>query len=110
MAAPLADIDALYEAVKRLRAERAKMERLSEKARSAPLGKSSQKAVVDLDWQAAHVLRVEAEVHARAVDCGYADLREPAHYAERISHNSPFHKYPWTPAQPRGVANGERVS
>lgn len=103
MPSPLEDIEALFDAVKRFRDERRKMERLSEKAFNAEGPKAISKANVDLNWQAVHVNRIEAEVHAKAVDCGVADLREPEHYGERISHNSSWHKYPWTPARPRAL-------
>lgn len=106
MVARYDDVEDLFNAVKLLRDERRKMQRLSEKARLAEGQKARRKATVDLDWQAAHVAKVEALVHARAVDCGLADLREPEHYRERISHNSPWHKYPWSPELPRALKEG----
>lgn len=105
MPAPLADVECLFEAVKELRAERRKMERLSEKARNAPLGKSSQKATTDLNWQAFHVNKIEHRVHAAAVDCGLADLRDAASYEPYSVKLTGFHEYEVVPPKPRALAD-----
>lgn len=103
MPAPLEDVERLYEAVKELRAERRKMAKLSEKARTAPLGKPSQKATTDLNWQAHHVNRLEHRVHAAAVDCGVADLRGPDHYKPYSVRLTGFHEYEVVPDKPRSL-------
>ena len=101
MPASLADVDQLYEAVKELRTERRKMEKLSERARIAPLGKPSQKATTDLNWQAFHVNRLEHRVHAVAVDCGFADLRSKEYYRPYSVKLTGFHEYEVVPQKPR---------
>lgn len=101
MPADLLDLDRLFDAVKTLRSEARKMAKLSEKARSAGLGKPSQKASTALNWQAMAVIKAEATAHAAAVDCGIADRREPEHYATRDLHPSGFHQYRWNPPRPR---------
>lgn len=100
---PLEDIERLFEICRRLRDERKKAARLSDRALSAASGKAAQKANVDLNWAAMHVGKIEAELHAAAVDAGIADLRDPDHYAERVAKPSSWHSYPWTPAQPRSL-------
>lgn len=103
MPAALDDIEALFVAVKHLRDERRKMAKLSERAMNASFGKS-QKANVDLNWQAFHVANLEHQVHARAVDCGYADLRSPEHYRPYSVKLTGFHEYEQTPLRPRSLA------
>lgn len=100
--APLEDVERLFEAVKLLRAERRRMSAMSEKAQAADLGKG-QKWAADLNEQALHIRKIESKVHAIAVDCGFADLREPAHYRPRTAKVSPFHEHEFVPALPRGV-------
>lgn len=100
---PLEDIERLYEAVKALRDERRKAERISKRAFAAE-GRQRQKASVDLNWQAMHVERLTAAAHAAAVDAGIADLRDPSYYADRVSRPSAWHDYRWTPALPRALA------
>ena len=97
----LVAIERMFDICKRLRDERRKAEKLSERARNADAGKPSQKATVDLNWQAMHVVKLEADLHAAAVDAGIADRREETHYEERVARPSAWHDYPWTPAQPR---------
>ena len=104
MVAPLEDIERLFSTVKHLCHERRKMERLSEKARTAPLGKQGQKATVDLNWQAFHVNKLEHDAHAAAVDCGLADARSPDHYKPYSVKLSGFHEYEVIPPLPRRVA------
>lgn len=101
--APLEDIERLYDAVKLLRDERRKAAKLSERAANADLGKASQKASVDLNWQAFHVAGLEHAVHAAAVDCGYADLRSAAHYRPYTVKLTGFHEYEQVPAKPRAL-------
>lgn len=101
MPAPLQDVEALFDAVKLLRAERRKMEKLSEKARNAPLGKPGQKANTDLNWQAFHVNKIEHRVHAMAVDCGLADRRPADHYRPYSVKLTGFHEYEVVPELPR---------
>ncbi|WP_425087799.1 hypothetical protein [Stappia sp.] len=103
MPAHLDDVERLFEAVKLLRTERRKMERLSEKARTAPLGKASQKASTDFTWQAFHVNRLEHRVHAAAVDCRLADMREPGAYQPYSVRLTGFHEYEVVPERPRGM-------
>lgn len=103
MPASLEDIEALYGAVKNLRTERQKMERLSEKARNAPLGRVSQKASTDLHWQAFHVGRLEHTVHAAAVNAGVADARPYDQYRPYSVKLTGFHEYEVVPPLPRGV-------
>lgn len=103
MPAALSDVEALFDAVKELRNERRKMERLSEKARSAPLGKSSQKATTDLNWQAFHVNQIEHRAHAHAVNCGIADLRSKDHYDAYSVKLTGFHEYEVAPPKPRAL-------
>lgn len=108
MVAPLEDVEALFTAVKNLRDERRKMAKLSEKARNAALGKSSQKANVDLNWQAFHVNRIEHAVHAAAVNCGVADPRDREHYRPYTVKLTGFHEYEVVPPKPRafeGIAS-----
>lgn len=106
MPASLEDVEALFAAVKELRDERRKMARLSEKARNAPIGKS-QKAGVDLDWQAFHVNRIEHRVHAAAVDCGVADARTAEHYRPYSVKLTGFHEYEVVPQKPRVMEAGQ---
>lgn len=104
MPAHLEDVDLLFDAVKQLRTERRKMQKMSEKARSAPLGKPSQKATTDLNWQAFHVNCIEHKVHAAAVDCGLADLRAPDHYKPYSVKLTGFHEYEVVPTKPRAFS------
>lgn len=106
MPAPLENIEALFAAVKNLRDERRKMQKLSDKALHAAPGKASQKASVDLNWQAFHVNRIEHAVHAAAVDCGYADLRDADHYRPYSVKLTGFHEYEVVPDRPRGLREG----
>lgn len=101
MPANLEDIEALFAAVKNLRDERRKMQRLSDKAFDAPIGKANRKATVDLNWQAFHVSKLEHRVHAAAVDCGLADLRPSEHYRSYSVKLTGFHEYEVTPDKPR---------
>lgn len=110
MPATLEDVEALFDAVKELRNERRKMERLSEKARNAPLGKPSQKASADLHWQAFHVNQIEHRVHAHAVNCGIADLRSKDHYDAYSVKLTGFHEYEVVPPKPRAVADKDTHS
>lgn len=103
MPANMEDVERLFAAVKLLHAERKKMERMSEKARTAPLGKASQKASTDLTWQAFHVNKLEHRVHAAAVDCGLAEPREPDAYKPYSVKLSGFHEYEVVPDRPRGM-------
>lgn len=102
MPAPLEDVEALFDAVKRLRDERRKMEKLSEKAFRAEGPKAAQKTSVDLNWQAFHVNKVEHDVHAAAVNCGLADIRSAPHYEPYSVKLTGFHEYLVTPTKPRG--------
>lgn len=106
MVAPLEDVEALFSAVKQLRDERRKMQRLSDKALHAEGPKASQKASVDLNWQAFHVNQIEHAVHAAAVDCGVADLRESSHYATYSVKLTGFHEYQVVPPKPRDLQGG----
>lgn len=99
MPAPLDAVEALYASVRELRDERRKMEKLSEKARTAPIGKG-QKANVDLNWQAFHVNRLEHAAHAAAVNCGIADVRDDDHYKPYTVKLSGFHEYEVVPQKP----------
>lgn len=101
MPAPLEDVETLFNAVKNLRDERRKMEKLSAKAFEAQTPKAIQKANVDLNWQAFHVNKIEHQVHAAAVDCGLADLREPGHYRPYSVKLTGFHEYEVIPSKPR---------
>lgn len=101
MPAPLDDIEALYSAVKLLRDERRKMQKLSDKARDAEGHKSRSKATVDLNWQAFHVNRLEHAAHAAAVDAGLADLRDQSAYATYSVKLTGWHEYEVVPAKPR---------
>jgi hypothetical protein len=106
MPAPLKDVEALFDAVKHLRDERRKMERLSEKAMKADAGPAYQKAVTNLNWQAHHVVRLEHTAHAAAVDCGLADLREPDHYRPYTVKLTGFHEYEVKPCLPLQLSKG----
>ena len=106
MAAPLEDVEALYAAVKNLLTERRKMAKLSDRAFRAVGPKAVQKANVDLNWQAFHVGKIEHAVHAAAVDGGFADLREPAHYRPYSVKLTGFHEYEVVPALPRDLKRG----
>lgn len=103
MPANLEDVEALFGAVKRLRAERQKMQKLSDRAFKAEGVKASQKATVDLNWQAFHVNGIEHEVHALAVDCGLADIRPAASYEPYSVKLTGFHEYQVTPRKPRAL-------
>lgn len=106
MVAPLEDIETLFGAVKNLRDERRKMQKLSDKALHAEGPKASQKANVDLNWQAFHINKIEHAVHAAAVDCGYADLRAAEHYRNYSVRLTGFHEYEVVPAKPRDLNKG----
>lgn len=101
MVARIEDVERLFDAVKNLRDERRKMQKLSDKALAAEGPKASQKANVDLNWQAFHINRIEHAVHAAAVDCGFADLRDPGHYQTYSVKLTGFHEYEVVPAKPR---------
>lgn len=103
MPASLEDVEALFTAVKTLRDERRKMQKISDRARNAPLGKS-QKATTDLNWQAFHVNKIEHEVHAAAVNCGLADARSPEHYRSYSVKLTGFHEYEVVPTKPRSLS------
>jgi hypothetical protein len=103
MVAHLDDIERLFDAVKNLRDERRKMQKLSDRALAAEGPKASQKANVDLNWQAFHVNRLEHAAHAAAVDCGLADLREPSHYRTYSVKLTGFHEYEVVPPKPRSM-------
>lgn len=103
MVAPLEDVEALFNAVKLLRDERRKMAKLSDKALHAEGPKASQKASVDLNWQAFHVNKIEHDVHALAVDCGVADIRSVGHYEPYSVKLTGFHEYQVCPRKPRGL-------
>ena len=103
MVAKLEDIERLFDAAKNLRDERRKMQKLSEKAFKAEGPKAIQKANVDLNWQAFHINRIEHLVHSIAVDCGFADLREPGHYEPYSVKLTGFHEYEVIPAKPRDL-------
>lgn len=105
---PLEEVERLYEICRRLRDERKKAAKLSDRCLSAPSGKAAQKANIDLNWAAMHVGKIEAELHAAAVDAGIADIRDASHYAERVARPSHWHAYPWTPAQPRAMTERKR--
>ncbi|MBZ3691022.1 hypothetical protein [Phyllobacterium calauticae] len=106
MVAHLEDVERLFEAVKNLRNERRKMQKLSDKARAADGPKAIQKANVDLNWQAFHVNRLEHAAHAAAVDCDIADMREAARYKSYSVKLSGFHEYEVVPAKPRDFQGG----
>lgn len=103
MVAPLDDVERLYDAVRNLRDERRKMQKLSDRALRAEGPKASQKANVDLNWQAFHINRIEHAVHAIAVDCGLADLRPVEHYRPYSVKLSGFHEYEVVPGKPKGM-------
>ena len=103
MVARLEDIERLYDTVKNLRDERRKMQKLSDKARAAEDQKARQKANVNLNWQAFHVNRIEHTVHAAAVDCGVADLRDRGAYEPYSVKLTGFHEYEVVPARPRDL-------
>ncbi len=103
MVAPLDDVERLYSAVKSLRDERRKMQKLSEKALQAVGPKASQKANVDLNWHAFHINRIEHAVHAVSVDCGFADLRPADHYRPYSVKLTGFHEYEVVPDKPKGL-------
>ena len=103
MPANLEDVERLFDAVKILRDERRKMEKLSERAFKAEGFKARSKSTVDLNWQAFHVTRLEHVVHAAAVDCGVADARKPEEYRPYSVKLTGFHEYGVTPTLPRGV-------
>lgn len=103
MVAQLDDVERLFNAVKNLRDERRKMQKLSDKGLHAEGPKASQKANVDLNWQAFHVNKIEHAVHAAAVDCGFADLRSPEHYRSYSVKLTGFHEYEVNPDKPRDL-------
>lgn len=104
MVARIEDVERLFDAVKNLRDERRKMQKLSDKALAAECPRASQKANVDLNWQAFHVNRLEHVVHAAAVDCGVADVREPEHYRPYSVKLTGFHEYEVVPPKPRDLS------
>ena len=104
MVAHLEDVERLFNAVKNLRDERRKMQKLSDKALHAVGPKASQKANVDLNWLAFHINKIEHEVHAASVDCGYADIRSPEHYRTYSVKLTGFHEYEVVPAKPHGLS------
>lgn len=106
MVAPLEDVERLFNAVKNLRDERRKMQKLSERAFSAEGPKAIQKANVDLNWQAFHINKIEHEAHAAAVDCGLADLRDAGSYQTYSVKLTGFHEYEVNPPKPRSFSGG----
>lgn len=107
----LSDAEAISAAAKRLLAERKSYERLSEKARRDDLtSKQAQKANADLNWQAMAVIKAEDALHAACVDGDIADLREASAYAERELRPSGWHRYAYTPPQPRALSNARRAA
>jgi len=98
MVARLEDVERLFDAVKSR-----KMARLSDKALAAEGQKASQKANVDLNWQAFHVNRLEHVAHAAAVDCGLADVRNASHYVPYSVKLTGFHEYEVVPQKPRDL-------
>lgn len=103
MVATLEDVERLFGFVKQLRDERRKMQKLSDRALHAEGPKASQRANVDLNWQAFHVNKIEHSVHAAAVDCGLADARDPEHYRPYSVKLTGFHEYEVVPAKPRSL-------
>jgi hypothetical protein len=99
----LADIGRVADAAKRYLAERKRFERISEKSCDDLTPKQMQKRNVDLGWQAVAMIKIEAELHTACVDAGLADLRDPAHYGQRTLYPDSWHKYPYTPPQPRDL-------
>jgi len=104
MATELDDIEALFHAVKALRDERRKMEKLSQKSSEAPIGKSSRRTNADLTRQAFHVMRLEHTAHAAAVNAGIADMRPASEYAPYAVKLNGFHEYKVVPQTPRGIS------
>ncbi|MGV1769135.1 hypothetical protein ACQZ6B_03055 [Agrobacterium vitis] len=100
MVAHLDNIERLFDAVKNLRDERSKMQKLPDRALHANGPKATQKANVDLNWQAFHI------IHTIAVDCGYADVREESHYRKYRVRLTGLHDYEVVPMKPRGLHTG----
>jgi hypothetical protein len=104
---PESDTTRLIEATKQLRASIRKFNRWAEKQHETGLTpKRADKIQTEMNWLAMEIDKEERAVHAAAVDCGVADLRDPAHYADVEYRPSGFHYYTYTPAQPR---KSERV-
>ncbi|BAK66911.1 hypothetical protein SLG_22360 [Sphingobium sp. SYK-6] len=110
MVAHLEDVERLFNAVKNLRDERRKMQKLSDRALHAEGPKASQKANVNLNWQAFHINKIEHAVHAAAVDCGYADIRSTEHYRPYSVKLTGFHEYEVVPDKPRCLKEGAAVT
>jgi hypothetical protein len=102
---PLEDVERLFAICRRLLHERRRADKISGRILISSDPSATRKANVDLNWLAMDIARIEAELHAAAVDAGLADLREASHYAERIAKPTGWHTYPWTPAQPRSLTH-----
>lgn len=85
---------------KRLHAEGVKFERRAASRDRCHTPKQHQKLEADLNWAAMEMIKIEVQFHVACVDAGIADLRPPAHYAERDFHPSGWHHYKWTPPLP----------
>lgn len=97
----IADIQRVADLAKSYLVERKKYDRLSERAFSASTPRQSQKANVDLNWQAMAMSKIEASLHAACVDAGVADLRDAEAYGQQIFRPSGWHTYPFDPPKPR---------
>jgi hypothetical protein len=104
MLTTLEQAERLLAVAKRLRDEHRKFARIKAAYPHDGTPKAKQKNAVDLNWQARHIVQIEAELHAVAVDAGVADLRGPEHYAERVHNVDCWPQYKFQPAHPAALA------
>lgn len=109
MHSKLDEAERLLEIAKRLRDEHRKYAKIQERGASLHYENSTpkqrEKFTNDLNYQAHHIVKIEAELHAAAVDAGLADLREPEYYRKREWKPTGWHTYEWQPTQPRCLAD-----
>lgn len=103
MTTKLEDIEALFDAVKTLRDERRKMEKLSLKVAGME-GKRAAKGKADLDWSAFNIARAEHRAHAAAVDAGIAEPLPRAEYEPYSVKLNGFQEYRVQPDRPKALA------
>lgn len=104
----LHDLDSLIRAAQELRRAQASFEKRSAKARDVDLSMSQRaigKAEADMHWDGLHVDRCWDTLHARAVDLGLCDPKEPEAYAPREIQWSRMHGQVYQPAMPRCIAS-----
>ncbi|MCM8734617.1 hypothetical protein M5E06_10465 [Azospirillum sp. A1-3] len=108
MLSKLADAERILEIAKRLRDEHRKYAKIQERGASLSYANSTpkqrEKFTNDLNYQAHHIVKIETELHAAAVDAGLAEIRDASEYKTRTWKPTGWHEYEWTPARPRSLS------